>query len=61
VSHNHGPPPTPSPPAENVPNPVIRDLSPDDDDDDDPFDIPPPLSPPRASSQFSFLSRPLSP
>ncbi|CAB4035547.1 Hypothetical predicted protein [Paramuricea clavata] len=60
ASHNHGPLPTPSPPSENVPNPVIRDLSPDD-DDDDPFDIPPPLSPPRPSSQFSFLSRPPSP
>ena len=37
VSHNPGPFPTPSPPVEIIPDPVIRDLSPDD--DDDPFDI----------------------
>jgi hypothetical protein len=54
--HNLNSIPTVSRHVHKVPDPVICDLSPDDDDDDDPFDIPPPLSPPRPSSQFSFLN-----
>ncbi|CAB4026599.1 ---NA--- [Paramuricea clavata] len=58
TSHNPDSIPTVCAHAHKVPDPVICDLSPDDDDDDDPFDIPPPLSPPRPLSQFSFLNPP---